>query len=116
MFCMFSTLVGCTSKKENRISGIWQHPNDKGMTIEFDKDGSYYLLDSNKRIVFEDSTVFKYSYKPEINQGFNFILKDNMTDYQCKGNITFNNPDNIYLSIKGSDQLSIQREYIRVKN
>ncbi len=118
--CLFTTFFACISNNEKKIDekiiGLWQNVDNPDMGIEFDKNGFYYLLDSNKRLVIENSTAFKYSFNQKFNNENNFILTEKDTGFEINGKLTHIDENNINLTLNVSESLNINGFYSRMNN
>lgn len=113
ILCLFS---GCLSNKEihsdRKFVGFWPNINQPDLGIEFDKNGSYYLLYCNKRLEIENSTVLSYCFILEAT--INFNLTEDSICFTYDGTLTFVNEAKINLSLNVSECLIIDGLYVSI--
>ena len=114
----FYLLTGCTTSEPNnidqRIFGVWHNIEDPNTGVEFNKDGAYYILNSNERMTFGDSTTFSYELSLDSINENNFKLIENSSEIVMNGKLEFINPDKIHILIILINGPTIKGEFLRV--
>ncbi len=101
------------SKQDNNIVGIWKNIADEHTGIEFSADGNYYIINSNKRIIFDDSSRLLYELSTDENIENNFKLLSNNLQETSTGKLKFITPDKISISLLFKSGVKIEADYIR---
>lgn len=115
---LFPILVGCSNNQmkdnNNSIVGIWQNTTNPNTSIEFTKDGDYYLRINGERILTNDSTVEKYTYYPQSKEN-NLVIYGNAEMNNTQARLVVINPEQIKISLVHQGTVVSEAEFSKVK-
>jgi hypothetical protein len=114
---IITILAGCSSNQTNEdnktIVGIWQNTTNPKASIEFTKEGNYYLRIDGERILSDDSTTDKYSYNSS-SKANNLKIFNSVKAGNTEGKLVILNPDRIKISLVSKGTIVSEAEFTKV--
>jgi uncharacterized lipoprotein NlpE involved in copper resistance len=114
---VITILVGCNNKQKNNdntvILGIWQNTTNPDASIEFTREGNYYLRFKGERILPDDSIAEKYSYDP-LSKENNLRIFGNVKAGNTAGNLVVISPERIKISLVSQGTIVSEAEFTKV--
>lgn len=115
---VIAVMIGCNNEKKNEdnkaIIGIWQNTTNPDASIEFTKDGEYFIRFNGERILNNDSVAEKYSYN-SISNGNNLIIYGNPRADNTQGRLVVIAPGRIKISLVHQGTIVSEAEFTKVK-